>query len=201
MDQLRQRRGIESEPLSRHIRNQAGAGDVRRIVKLPAIGRLAHREHLGRAGLRLPRQKIAPVIGGKKRALVMVEPPRHPGRGGVFKVHYRVLALDERRLVEERPRRLVHQPMVRKLLRRPDALAMKAREQRRRACAIEAMIVIEHAAVQAEILRTKPNLRSQTRASAQHPATHMRSSRIDGARVHVKQQSIWERNVLSVCTV
>jgi len=35
-------------------------------------------------------------------------------------------------------------------------------------------------------LRTKPNLRSQTRASAQHPAIAMRSSRIVAARPHVK---------------
>ena len=153
--------GIESEPLPRHVGDQAGAGDVRRIVKLSAIGRLAHREHLGRVGLRLPRQKIAPVIGGEKRALVMVEPPSNFGRGGVLEVHNCVLALDERRLVEERPRRLVHQPVVRKLLRRPDALAMEAREQRRRARAIEAVIVVEDATAQAEILRTKPILRSR----------------------------------------
>src|SRR2546427_640742 len=76
VNQLGKRARIEAELFLRDGRQPQGARFVVRVVELAATAVLAEVLGIGRS---------------KKRALVMVEPPGHPRRAGVFEVHDRVL--------------------------------------------------------------------------------------------------------------
>ena len=88
----------------------------------------------------------------------MVEPPRHARRGRVLEVDDRILVgLLEPALVIKSACTM-HEPLVLERVGRADALAMKAREQRRRAGSVKTFVVVEDAAVQT--IRTSVELTS-----------------------------------------
>src|SRR5208337_5420345 len=126
-DQFRNRRRVEAKALLRHRRDEFCAGAVIGIVKLGVAEILF---------------EMRSVVGGKKRALMMVEPPGYARRRRVFEIDYGVLVAGEVLFVEERAGAM-HQAHVFELGVLADALAVKAREQRGRAGPVETLVVIE----------------------------------------------------------
>jgi hypothetical protein len=82
------------------------------------------------------------VFGRQESAQVVVEPPGDLRRGGIFEVDDGILVAGEFRLVKERAR-AVKKSGILKVDVRADAFAIEAREQRGRAGAVKALIVIE----------------------------------------------------------
>ena len=114
MNQIRNRRGIESESLLRNHGDKTGARLERRIVKLAVA--LILLEVLG-------------VSGREKRALVVIEPPGDVRRTGVFEIDDRIFVAVELLFIEQRSR-AVNQTGELEVDVTADAFSVKAREQR-----------------------------------------------------------------------
>src|SRR4051812_40330934 len=70
IDQIGKRRSIEAKLLASYIRDQAGTGDIGRIVKLAAAWLGSIRGHL-----RLGREEISVILWSKECALMVIKPP------------------------------------------------------------------------------------------------------------------------------
>ena len=142
VDEVLQRLGVEVVLLAGYIGDEARTGYVVRVVELAAVdcGPWPVRS-------RLPGDKVAVIVLREERTLMVIEPPGNTRGCRILEVDDRILAIHEGGLVKKRAG-TVHEADVREVLRGADALAMKPREDRRRARAIKAMIVIEHTALQ-----------------------------------------------------
>ncbi len=119
--------GLASNPnFSRcDVGQEFRAGLVRGIVEL--LARMIVPEMLG-------------VLRLQERALMMVEPPGQGGRARIFEIHDRIFVAVERAVLKRR-RRLVRHPGVEKFGARVDALAVKARKDRRGRGPVETLVV------------------------------------------------------------
>jgi len=163
VDEFGEGSGVEAEPLARDVGDEAGAGDVGGVVELAALEVGAGAVRLG-----LPGEEIELVLGREEGALVVIEPPRDAGRGGILEVDDGVLAVDEGSFIEQRPG-AVHQSEVGEVPRGADGFAVEAREQGCGAGAVEAMVVVEHPAVQADLRRKWGVDLRAPRATARNP--------------------------------
>ncbi len=128
LDQLSRRRGMKAEALLGHRRQELGAALEVGIVEL---------------GVRLLLLEMRGVAGSEEGALVVVEPPGNARRGGVLEVDDGVLVAIELGFVEQAAGAM-HQPAEDELGVVANALAIKARKQRRARCPVETLIVEEH---------------------------------------------------------
>src|ERR1700691_2649733 len=85
---------------------------------------------------------------------MMIEPPGYARRSAVLEVHDCVLIAGKFGLVKERSGTM-HQPVEIVVRIRADAFAMKAHEERSRACPIKAPVVIEKANLQNVMLLSR----------------------------------------------
>src|SRR5271157_2977822 len=127
LDQFRDRRRVEAEPLFRNRGDEFCAGAIVGIIKFRVAQLLL---------------EMRGVVRRKERALMMVEPPGYARRRLVFEIDDGVLVAGEVLFVEERSGAM-HQAHVFELGMLADALAVKAREQRGRAGPVETLVVIE----------------------------------------------------------
>src|SRR5579872_830429 len=93
------------------------------------------------------------ILGGQKCREMMIEPPGDLRRRGVFEVNDGILIAGELALVKERPGSM-HKAVVLVTSTLGNALAMKPREQRRRAGPVKALVVIKDPNLQSP-LRTR----------------------------------------------
>ena len=128
LDQLGCRRGMKAEALLGHRSQELGAALEVGIVEL---------------GVGLLLLEVGRVGGGKESALVVVEPPGDARRRGVLEVHDRVLVAIELGLVEQAAGAM-HQTAEDELGVVANALAIKARKQRRARRPVETLIVKKH---------------------------------------------------------
>ena len=117
--------------------DEAGAGDVGGVEELA--------EGLGAVGLACV--EVLTVFGCEEGALMVIEPPGEPGGGGVLEVDDGVLVAGEVALKEEAVG-FVDEALVGEVVDGADALAVEAGEDGGGACAVEAVVVVEDAAVQ-----------------------------------------------------
>jgi hypothetical protein len=127
MDEFGHRARIKAEALFGDHGNEAGAGFEIGIVKF---------------AIALILLEVGGVGGGKKRALVMIEPPGDFGRAGVFEIYDGIFVAVELILVEERAGPM-KQAGVHKLDVAADALSVETGEQGGGAGSVKTLVVIK----------------------------------------------------------
>src|SRR5712691_147389 len=125
MNQLGKWARIETELFLRDGRQPQGARFVVRVIELAPTAVLAEVLGIGRS---------------KKRALVVVEPPGHPRRAGVFEVHDRVLVPIEQAFLKGL-RGAVRQASKLEFRARVEPLPVEAQKKGGRSGAIKAAVV------------------------------------------------------------
>jgi hypothetical protein len=136
-DKLGDRLGVETKFCGRDVGEEAGAGNVRRVVEAAVdVTAVCHAAAV-----------VFLILGGEESAEVMVEPPGNPWRGGVLEVDDGVLVAGEVGFVEEGSG-AVDEAVVGVGSVFCNALAVKAGEEGRGAGSVKTLVVVEDSDVQ-----------------------------------------------------